>query len=289
MTEDRPVGQLLREWRHRRKLSQLDLAIQANVSARHISFVETGRTIPSSEMVLHLAEHLGVPLRERNRLLVAAGHAPLYRQRPLDDPDMARTREALEQFVRAHEPFPALAVDRRWNLILANKAIDVVLDGVDPALLNPPVNMMRLGLHPERTGTADHQPGAGPWLPAATPGPPGSADRRPGTDRTVRGTGRSRGQHLTTRPGRHRTTHPHPPPGHRTVLHQRDHHVRRGVRHHTGGDRRRDLPTCHPRNRRLLPQMPNYLNDTRCLTMNGHSVRMRHLFALWDRRGGEER
>ena len=148
MIEDRPVGQLLREWRHRRKLSQLDLAIQANVSTRHISFVETGRTIPSSEMVLHLAEHLGVPLRERNRLLVAAGHAPLYRQRPLDDPDMARTREALEQFVRAHEPFPALAVDRRWNLILANKAIDVFLDGVDPALLNPPINMMRLGLHP---------------------------------------------------------------------------------------------------------------------------------------------
>lgn len=148
MTEDRPVGQLLREWRHRRKLSQLDLAIQANVSARHVSFVETGRTVPSSDMVLHLAVHLAVPLRERNRLLVAAGHAPLYRQRPLADPDMARTRQALHQFVDAHEPYPALAVDRRWNLVLANNAIDVFLDGVDPSLLRPPINMMRLGLHP---------------------------------------------------------------------------------------------------------------------------------------------
>jgi transcriptional regulator with XRE-family HTH domain len=146
--EDRPVGLLLREWRHRRKLSQLDLAIQADVSARHVSFVETGRTIPSSAMVVHLAEHLGVPLRERNRLLVAAGHAPLYRQRGLDAPDMARVREALERFVRAHEPYPALAVDRRWNLVLANAAVDVFFDGVDPSLLRPPVNMMRLGLHP---------------------------------------------------------------------------------------------------------------------------------------------
>jgi transcriptional regulator with XRE-family HTH domain len=146
--EDRPVGQLLREWRHRRKLSQLDLAIQADVSARHVSFVETGRTVPSSEMVLHLAKHLGVPLRERNRLLVAAGHAPLYRQRPLDAPDMASARQAVEQFVRAHEPYPALAVDRRWNLVLANAAVDVFLDGVDEELLRPPINMMRLGLHP---------------------------------------------------------------------------------------------------------------------------------------------
>jgi transcriptional regulator with XRE-family HTH domain len=149
VSHDRPVGVLLREWRNRRKLSQLDLAIQADVSARHVSFVETGRTIPSSAMVLHLAEHLGVPLRERNRLLVAAGHAPLYQQRPLDDPDLDRVREALERFVRAHEPYPALAVDRRWNLILANDALDVFLDGVDPELLKPPINMMRLGLHPD--------------------------------------------------------------------------------------------------------------------------------------------
>lgn len=142
------MGQLLREWRQRRKLSQLDLAIQANVSARHVSFVETGRTVPSSAMVLHLAEHLAVPLRDRNRLLVAAGHAPLYRQRRMDDPDMARARDALRQFVRAHEPYPALAVDRRWNLVLANAAIDVFFDGVEEELLRPPINMMRLGLHP---------------------------------------------------------------------------------------------------------------------------------------------
>ncbi|MEU1955050.1 helix-turn-helix domain-containing protein [Nocardia rhamnosiphila] len=148
MSEDRPVGALLREWRHRRNLSQLDLAIRADISARHLSFVETGRTVPSSAMVLRLAEHLAVPLRERNRLLVAAGHAPVYRQRPLDHPDMARVRQGLEQFVRAHEPFPALAVDHRWNLLLANNAVDILLDGVDPALLLPPVNMMRLGLHP---------------------------------------------------------------------------------------------------------------------------------------------
>ncbi|GAA2413606.1 helix-turn-helix transcriptional regulator [Actinomadura vinacea] len=149
MHHDRPVGELLREWRHRRKLSQLDLAIQAEVSTRHISFVETGRTIPSSSMVLHLAEHLGVPLRERNRLLVAAGHAPVFRQRPLEDADLAGAREALQQVIRGHEPYPALVVDRRWNLLFANAAADVFLNGVGPKLLRPPVNMMRLGLHPD--------------------------------------------------------------------------------------------------------------------------------------------
>ncbi|GAA1527219.1 helix-turn-helix transcriptional regulator [Actinomadura kijaniata] len=149
MMEDRPVGDLLREWRHRRGLSQLDLAIQADVSARHVSFVETGRTIPSSAMVLRLAEHLGVPLRERNRLLVAAGHAPVVRERPLEDPDLASARDALEQILRGHEPYPALAVDRRWNLLSANAAIDVFLEDVEPSLLEPPVNMMRLGLHPD--------------------------------------------------------------------------------------------------------------------------------------------
>ncbi|WP_067833878.1 helix-turn-helix domain-containing protein [Nocardia lijiangensis] len=149
MTNDRPVGELLREWRHRRKLSQLDLAIHAEVSARHVSFVETGRTIPSSAMVLHLAERLDVPLRERNRLLVAAGHAPVFRERPLDDPDLARSRESIQQVLLGHEPYPALAVDRRWNLLLANSAVKVFLEGADPQLLGPPINMMRLGLHPD--------------------------------------------------------------------------------------------------------------------------------------------
>jgi transcriptional regulator with XRE-family HTH domain len=149
VSHDRPVGELLRDWRRRRRLSQLELALRTGTSARHVSFVETGRTIPSSAMVLRLAEQLAVPLRERNRLLIAAGHAPAYRQQPLDDPDMARVRSALESFVEAHAPFPALAVDGHWNLIVANSALDVFLDGIDPALLEPPINMMRIGLRPD--------------------------------------------------------------------------------------------------------------------------------------------
>lgn len=100
-------------------------------------------------MVLHLAEHLGVPLRERNRLLVAAGHAPVFRQRPLEDPDLVKARHAIQQVLQGHEPYPALVVDRRWNLVLANTAVDVFFEDVDPVLLKPPVNMMRLGLHPD--------------------------------------------------------------------------------------------------------------------------------------------
>ncbi|MFC4112393.1 helix-turn-helix domain-containing protein [Nonomuraea zeae] len=148
MHRDRPVGELLREWRRRRRLSQLDLAIQADVSTRHVSFVETGRTIPSRAMLLHLAERLDVPLRERNRLLVAAGYAPAYDRRPLEDPDLAQAYEAIRSVLSGHEPFPAVAVDRRWNVVLTNSAMEVFLDGVDPALLEPPVNMMRLGLDP---------------------------------------------------------------------------------------------------------------------------------------------
>lgn len=143
------VGAQLREWRQRRKLSQLDLAIQADVSARHVSFVETGRTIPSRSMVLHLAEHLNVPLRERNRLLMAAGHAPEFRRREWDDPALRPAREAVGRVLRLHQPYPALAVDRRWNLVQANDCVGVFFDDVAPALLAPPVNMMRLGLHPK--------------------------------------------------------------------------------------------------------------------------------------------
>ncbi|MFF2088661.1 helix-turn-helix domain-containing protein [Nocardia sp. NPDC058176] len=149
MSHDRPVGELLRDWRRRSGLSQLDLAIAAEVSARHLSFVETGRTTPSSAMVLHLADRLAVPLRERNRLLVAAGHAPVFGGQPLDEPDSARARETVQQVLLAHEPYPALAVDRRWNLVLANQAVEVFLDGADPELVRPPINMMRLGLHPD--------------------------------------------------------------------------------------------------------------------------------------------
>jgi transcriptional regulator with XRE-family HTH domain len=144
-----PIGELLRDWRQRRRLSQLDLALEAEISTRHLSFVETGRARPSRDMVLHLAERLEVPLRERNHLLVAAGFAPAFRERPLDDPAMTAARRAVEQVLAAHGPFPALAVDRHWNLVAANAAVQALLGGVAPALLVPPVNVLRLSLHPQ--------------------------------------------------------------------------------------------------------------------------------------------
>ncbi|MGV9820713.1 helix-turn-helix domain-containing protein [Nocardia xishanensis] len=148
MDHDRPVGALLREWRLRRGLSQLALSIRSGISTRHISFVETGRTLPSPDMLDRFAAHLDIPLRERNRLLVAAGHAPRYRQRPIDDPELAEAMEAVRRLLTAHEPYPALAVDRRWNLLYGNASARIFLDGVAPELLAPPINMMRLGLHP---------------------------------------------------------------------------------------------------------------------------------------------
>jgi transcriptional regulator with XRE-family HTH domain len=143
------VGELLREWRSRRRLTQMDLALEAGVSARHLSFIETGRSRPSSEMVLRLAEHLDVPLRERNALLLAAGYAPAFAQRGLDEPEMGPVRETLERILRGHEPYPALVVDRHWGLVAANSAVALFLDGVAPRLLEPPVNVMRLSLDPE--------------------------------------------------------------------------------------------------------------------------------------------
>ncbi|WP_431968986.1 helix-turn-helix domain-containing protein [Nocardia sp. bgisy134] len=148
MDHDRPVGALLREWRVRRGLSQLALSVRSGISTRHISFVETGRTLPSPDMLDRFAGHLDIPLRERNRLLVAAGHAPRYRQRPIDDPELAEAMAAVRRVLTAHEPYPALAVDRRWNLLYGNAAAQIFLDGVAPELLTPPINMMRLGLHP---------------------------------------------------------------------------------------------------------------------------------------------
>jgi len=142
-------GEHLREWRQRRRLSQLDLAQEADVSTRHLSFVETGRSVPSREMVLRLAERLNVPLRERNSLLVAAGYAPMYRERPLDDPALAPARKAVELILKSHEPFPALAVDRHWNLVAANRMLAPLLAGADASLLQAPVNVLRLSLHPQ--------------------------------------------------------------------------------------------------------------------------------------------
>jgi transcriptional regulator with XRE-family HTH domain len=138
----------LRSWRQRRNLSQLELALGAEVSARHVSFLETGRARPSREMVIRLAEELEVPLRERNALLLAAGYAPVYAERQLDAPEMGPVREALDRFLRAHEPYPAVVVDRYHNLITANDALDLLLEGVDPDLLEPPANGMRIALHP---------------------------------------------------------------------------------------------------------------------------------------------
>jgi transcriptional regulator with XRE-family HTH domain len=143
------AGQLLREWRARRNLSQLELASGAAVSARHLSFIETGRARPSREMVLHLADRLEIPLRERNRVLLAAGFAPAYGERPLDSSEMAPVREALERFLSAHEPYPALVLDRHWNLVLANAAVTPMLEGIAPELLEPPANALRATLHPD--------------------------------------------------------------------------------------------------------------------------------------------
>ncbi|KAA9378185.1 helix-turn-helix transcriptional regulator [Microbispora cellulosiformans] len=144
----RTVGELLREWRHRRRLSQLDLAIAADVSARHVSLVETGRSNPSADMVLRLADQLDVPLRERNVLLLAAGFAPRYAERPLDGDALPAAWDAIARVLRAHEPYPALVIDRRWNILMTNRAIDPFLADVAPDLLRPPVNMVRLGLDP---------------------------------------------------------------------------------------------------------------------------------------------
>ncbi len=143
------VGPLLREWRRRRRRSQLDLALEAGVSARHISFLETGRSNPSRAMVIDLAANLELPLRDRNELLIAAGYAPEYRELAYEDPDLESVRAAVDQVLAAHDPYPALVVDRHWELITANRGLGLLTGGVAPHLLEPPVNALRLSLHPE--------------------------------------------------------------------------------------------------------------------------------------------
>lgn len=142
-------GEHLRHWRQRRRFSQMDLAHVAEVSTRHLSCVETGRASPSREMVLRLVERLDVPLRERNAWLVAAGFAPMYRARPLDDPGMASAREAVQRILACHEPWPALAMDRHWNLVMHNRLVPLLMAGAAPELLQGPVNVLRLSLHPQ--------------------------------------------------------------------------------------------------------------------------------------------
>jgi transcriptional regulator with XRE-family HTH domain len=148
MAAIQPVGDLLRKWRQRRRLSQLDLACEADISTKHLSFLESGRSRPSRDMVLHLAERLEVPLRERNVLLVAAGFAPQFQERKLSDPALEAQRAAVDLILKGHEPYPALAVDRHWHMVSANAAAQRLLGGVDASLLTPPVNVLRLSLHP---------------------------------------------------------------------------------------------------------------------------------------------
>lgn len=149
MTTARPIGDHLRDWRQRRRMSQLDLASDAEISTRHLSFVESGRAQPSRDMVLHLAERLEIPLRDRNILLVAAGFAPLFAERQLDDPALQSARRAVDLVLAGHEPYPALAVDRHWQLVTANAALKRLLVGAAAKLLSPPINVLRLSLHPD--------------------------------------------------------------------------------------------------------------------------------------------
>jgi len=143
------IGPLLRDWRTRRHLSQMDLALEAGVSTRHLSFVETGRSRPSEDMLMHLAEQLQVPLRERNRLLLAAGYAPRYEERSLDEPEMRPIADAVALVLKGHEPFPALAVDHGWALVAANDAAALLMAGLPDDLLAPPLNVLRASLHPD--------------------------------------------------------------------------------------------------------------------------------------------
>lgn len=158
MLHQRPFGELLRQWREHRRLSQLELSNLAEISTRHISFLETGRATPSRDMVLHLAEHLDLPLRERNHLLLAAGYAPVYSETPLASPQMAAVYDAVRRLLSAHDPYPAVVVDRLWNLVDANKGIGLLAEGIDPDLLS---NVLRGTLHPE--GLAPHIVNLGEW------------------------------------------------------------------------------------------------------------------------------
>lgn len=160
-TVSRPIGGHLREWRQRRRLSQLALACDADISTKHLSFIETGRSLPSRDMVLHLAERLDVPLRERNLLLVAAGYAPAFPERPLEDPALGVARKAVDLVLAGYEPYPAIAIDRYWTVVAANNAVAPLLAGIEPSLLRQPVNALRLGLHP--AGLAARIPNFAEW------------------------------------------------------------------------------------------------------------------------------
>jgi transcriptional regulator with XRE-family HTH domain len=148
MPSVRPVGELLREWRQRRRLTQMDLALEAEISPRHLSFVETGRASPSREMLLHLSEELEIPLRERNALLISAGYAPMFPERPLGDAALQAARKAVDLVLEAQKPYPAFALDRHWQMLASNGALPQIYSEVVPELLQPPINVLRLSLHP---------------------------------------------------------------------------------------------------------------------------------------------
>ncbi len=156
-----PVGHQLRQWRERRRMSQMDLALEADISTRHLSFVETGRSQPSSGMLDRLAERLDIPLRARNGLLVAAGFAPRHSERTLDDPAMRQAQTAVGHILKGHEPYPAIAVDRHWNMVAANDAIGFLTEQIGATLLAPPVNVLRIALHPD--GLAPQIVNLGEW------------------------------------------------------------------------------------------------------------------------------
>lgn len=157
----RPIGAQLRGWRERRRLTQMDLALRAEVSTRHLSFVETGRSQPSREMILRLAEQMELPLRERNHLLLSGGYAPVYAESALDSPNMTAVRAAISQLLVSHEPYPAVVVDGSWNLVDGNSSVEVLTAGVAPWLLEPPANALRIGLHPK--GMAPRIVNLGEW------------------------------------------------------------------------------------------------------------------------------
>ncbi|NMO04097.1 helix-turn-helix transcriptional regulator [Gordonia sp. TBRC 11910] len=155
------VGSLVREWRTRRRLSQLELGLRADVSAKHVSFVETGRSRPTREMLLNLSEHLDIPLRERNEILLAGGFAPAYPEHSISDVPMAAVASAISQILGAHQPNPAVVVDRQWSMVDANPAVGLLIEGCSAELLEPPVNVLRLALHP--AGMARRIVNLGQW------------------------------------------------------------------------------------------------------------------------------
>lgn len=149
MENKQTAGSLIKLWRERRRKSQLDLALDAEISTRHLSFVETGRAKPSREMILLLAEKLEIPLRERNKILIVGGYAPVFSEKSFDDVSLGAVRQAIDLILKGHEPFPALAIDRHWNMVAANRIVPLLLEDISSELLKPPVNVLRLSLHPE--------------------------------------------------------------------------------------------------------------------------------------------